>query len=136
MAEHKYAEILRAIADGKQFQYKGTGLYSADWFDYDREELLKDIAEYSPHDEIRIKPEFVLINGIEVPKPLTKLPADGEYVFFPDFCPEATNDCVQAIEVGYFTGLIEELLRFGLLHDSHEKAAAHAKALISFTEQK
>lgn len=52
--EHPYAEILRAIADGEDIQWK-RGSY---WIDQDKEEALIEIArkEFDPS-VYRVKPQ-------------------------------------------------------------------------------
>ena len=133
MTEHKYAAILRAIADGKEIQRKFD---SGSWVALSPERAMEEISSraFSPL-SYRIKPETITINGNEVPKPLTKMPPTDETVFFPDFGPDADKHWVNGIDVGTHVKLLSELLQLGLLHDSHEKAAGHARALVSFTEQ-
>ncbi len=61
---HPDATLLRAIADGKQMQTEGL---TAPWADASGDEALTALAEGQP---CRIKPDFVIINRAECPKPL------------------------------------------------------------------
>jgi hypothetical protein len=56
MMEHKHAEVLRAIADGKQVQYSYIP-EPLDWLDYYPNECATSPIEYTPHVLWRIKPE-------------------------------------------------------------------------------
>ena len=60
---HKDADLLRAIADGKQMQVEGL---TSPWTDARADEALWAIAQ---GDSCRIKPEFIVINGVECQKP-------------------------------------------------------------------
>ncbi len=63
---HKDAALLRAIADGKQMQGEG---YGTKWMDIPAHDALRLLSHAKP---CRIKPEFIVINGVECPKPNTK----------------------------------------------------------------
>lgn len=129
---HPHAEILRAIADGEEIQFRSAGT----WCDQSLETTLQEIADedYLP-ECYRVKPNVLMINGHEVPEPLKELPAEGELVYFPSFGPEASHGCVAIITVGYYPAPLPILLQQGLLHATQEAAAAHAAALVSFTKR-
>lgn len=63
---HSDADKLRAIADGKQMQVEGL---TSPWTDARADEALWAIAQGYP---CRIKPETVMVNGVECHKPNTK----------------------------------------------------------------
>lgn len=63
---HPDADKLRAIADGKQMQGEG---YGTKWMDIPAQIALRLLSHAKP---CRIKPEFIVINGVECPKPNTK----------------------------------------------------------------
>lgn len=73
---HPQADLLRAIADGKQMQELDfTGInHPGNWCDCDADRALnrisRDVEQY-----VRIKPETVTINGIECPAPMRVAPA-------------------------------------------------------------
>lgn len=126
MKQHPYAEILRAIADGKEIEWLGCDEV---WSSQDADEALSEIADtvFAP-ESYRVKPETISINGIEVPKPLAEL--QEETLFWPSFTGNADGNWVEE-ELGYKPQLLENLLKAGLLHSTYEAAAIHAKALIS-----
>lgn len=79
---HPNADMLRAIADGKQMQGRLTA-DDCDWFDIYPDQAIGAIAsDYSMN--VRIKPETVLINGIECPAPMRVAPALKTTYFKPD----------------------------------------------------
>lgn len=67
------ADLLRAIADGKQMQGR-LPEDGCDWFDIYPDQAIGAIAGGYATD-VRIKPETVLINGIECPAPMRVAPA-------------------------------------------------------------
>ena len=68
---HRDASLLRAIADGKQMQTEGL---TAPWADASGDEALTALAEGQP---CRIKPDFVIVNGVECPKPLDEFSTES-----------------------------------------------------------
>ena len=130
---HPYAEILRAIADGEEIQFRSAGT----WCDQSLETTLQEIADEDyPPECYRVKPNVVMINGHEVPEPLKELPLeDGAMVYWPWF-GIGSNILVSSLDVGLSPCLLlEKLLALGLLHATEEAAAAHAAALVSFTKR-
>lgn len=132
MTEHRYAQILRAIADGKSVQFN---VYPDKWQDLTESLAFLYIAQedYTP-ERFRVRPETININGHEVPKPLDVMPEEGTEVSWPSFAPGDTG-MSEGAEVGYYPEVLSELLRKGLLHLTQEAAEAHAKALVSFTQK-
>lgn len=131
MPEHKYAAILRAIADGKVVQWfqPGPGI----WVDQAQDLTLKEIAHGNYNvDSYRVKPEPININGVEVPKPeADRLPYDATY-YYPSL--SAYGELSRASR--WLDGEDDRtLLSRGLVHLTREAAETHAKALLSFTEQ-
>ena len=126
MKQHPYAEILRAIADGKEIEWLGCDEV---WSSQGADETLSEIVDtiFAP-ERYRVKPETTNINGIEVPKPLAEL--QEETLFWPSFTDNADENWVEE-ELRYRSQLLEALLKAGLLHSTYEAAAIHAKALIS-----
>lgn len=66
---HPQAELLRAIADGKQMQRHSND----EWLNCTAEAALNRLALGM---SLRIKPDTITVNGVEVPKPLGH-PFDG-----------------------------------------------------------
>ena len=59
---HKYADLLRAVADGKQIQVDtGTG-----FVDVTHKDALLAMVD---DDVCRVKPDMIIINGVECPAP-------------------------------------------------------------------
>lgn len=71
---HPSADLLIAIAQGKQMQIYGTK--GAPWADARPDEALYAIYHNAP---CRIKPDFVVVNGVECPRP-EKETGDGKWV--------------------------------------------------------
>ena len=61
---HPRADLLIAIAQGKQMQGACLG---PPWIDIDARDALSAVAQGLP---CRIKPETVMVNGVECPKPV------------------------------------------------------------------
>ena len=125
---HKYAEILRAIADGvpaTEFEF----LYSNNkWVRINDDNLLFNLIKSL--DKIRRKPRTININGFLVPEPLRDgLEIGGVYFLADCICNE--------IEEYRWSGSDIALLWLpsGLLHSTKEAAELHAKALLSFTRK-
>jgi len=128
---HPYAEILRAIADGKEVQWKrpmDVGGWAYQSWDDTLEEILNE--SWSP-ECYRVKPDVVVINDIEVPAPLRELPAEGTEVFWADLTGIVGANRIGAVASSF----LDRILQRGLLHLTQEAAEAHAEALISFTKQ-
>lgn len=123
-----YAHVLHAIADGKVIQrYFGNEVV---WPTVSSTRLLELIAAGEAGDpaEYRVKPDTIMVNGIEVPEPQRVAPADDKRYWITD---------VTAIEPDEFelcwAGTECEMtwLQRGLVHLSKENAIAHAKAMVA-----
>lgn len=106
---HKYAEILRAMADGQEeFQ-----LYSPQhgWSDINADQALYSIRAGS---ELRLKPDTIKIGTYDVPKPVT-------------------NPCHSQWRVALSIVATQDRMITGMEHATQEAAWTHAKALASLT---
>lgn len=122
MTEQKLKEIKMAWASGEVVQYRMLGGHWTDW-EYDNE-------LYIGQHEWRIKPKTININGHNVPKPLRELKRGQKY-----HVVDMTHmDLVPQL---FWKDHDMELLWLerGLCHATKEAAIAHARALLSFTEQ-
>ena len=130
MPEHKYAAILRAIADGKTVQFRDNENV---WYEPSPASLLGTLSAgvYQP-DRFRIKPETISINGVKVPKPETTAPAKGTDYYLPKFTDDPSLHCRLP---WHGDAMDRTVLSRGLVHLTKEAAEIHAKALLSFTEQ-
>ena len=82
--------------------------------------------------EYRRKPKTININGFEVPEPMRESPEIGTTYYYVDFSLKNHVDDFMW-DGGDFD---MALLKSGALHLTQEAAEIHAKALLSFTEQK
>lgn len=121
MTQHPYADILRAIADGHGIQFKPEE--SETWIDRSAANVLRmvQLQTDSPL-QFRIKPSTVLINGKDVPAPLSVPPACGTMVWEPTICANGEH----------WQGLVHQfhLLNSGKLFASSEDCRTHAQALL------
>ena len=97
--------------DGRLYDQKNTvigSLYLGDW---------------------KLSPETIEINGIKVPKGETVVPDRGDTLVTP-----VIHDHIYYYKIDWNDSqLHHDLLSKGLLHLTKEDAIAHAKALLSFT---
>jgi len=127
---HPYAEILRAIADGKKIEYKN---YTDEWCEVDNATALGMIS-VAVYTEFRIKPEVILINGIEVPKPCSNALAPETIYYIPYL--EAKQVDYRWTSISWDNDSYDlHMLKLGLVHLTKEAAIKHAEALLSFTQQ-
>jgi hypothetical protein len=70
---HKHADILRAIADGKKIQLRHTPSALTEWQDCPPDRFFWAVNHYKDKEgcEYRIAPETIVVNGVEVPLPLS-----------------------------------------------------------------
>jgi hypothetical protein len=114
-------KVLRDVVDIDIIVFKGT-----DGKLYNEEE--------APITELylegwELSPEVIEINGIEVPKGETVVPASGSRLFLPVIHDPTYFQCID----WNGSSLHHDFLSKGLLHLTKEDAIAHAKALLSFT---
>lgn len=118
-------ELLRALADGKQIQWRADG--PEEWADCDAVAALAYIgAGRAPN--LRVKPEFVRFE-CKVPRPLDSAPPTGTAYFIPDLDRES---CV-ARQVWTGTAADRRALERGLVHLISADAYQHADALLMGT---
>lgn len=124
MKEHKHAEVLRALADGvplSEFEVKNTSNAVAKW-----EPLIGRITKliYSPeYWQIRRKPQYIMVNGFKVPKPL-----DGAEKIERAYTPALMDN--QMSVCWYEPPNIATAVSRGIAHATKEAAIAHAKAML------
>lgn len=135
--EHKYAQVLRWIADGEDVQARLPGSeisgefeslignfnswnYSDDW----KQCLLS--GDFGGHEwEFRLKPRTITVNGREIVAGETRQPPEDHY-YLAD--PGAYEYWVQYRWTDHSCNL--EHLSRGLVHLTKENAIAHAKAML------
>ena len=81
---HPYAEILHAIADGKQiqFQYTPVDVWVAATYSTALSEITRSVY---PANRFRIKPDTTTIGGKELNAPLRVAPEQRTRYYIPDF---------------------------------------------------
>ena len=112
--KHPYADILIAIAEGKEIQWNKS---QGGWDTQSAEDTLHEIihGEYSP-ERYRIKPDTILINGVECDAPVVsghhfiKIERDDERGFAVVFAASAARDAAYAALIKPFAAAIGEAL--------------------------
>lgn len=128
----EYAEILHAIADGKEIEVitgfrRGTPIYET----FENDDVLRGISNKSVEAQhLRVKIPVVLINGIAVPEPERTAPARNTIYYFP--APWNEDACSSTLWDNH--PVDKRALALGLVHLTQESAAIHGKALASFTQ--
>ena len=120
MDEHKWAEVLRGIADGRVAQWRGTEHNV--WVDMD--EFANPICH--PEKEWRLKHNTININGYEVPKPEQRPPKNGQTYYTWDVDHLCTS-------IWFGDKKDQSRLAKGLVHLSEDAAKTHRTAALSFT---
>lgn len=78
--EHKYAQVLRWIADGEQVQWQSS---NGQWLDESAEGVLQEIlSDKFIVDRYRIKPKTIMIGDVECEAPLMSPEIDKELWVF------------------------------------------------------
>ncbi len=125
--KHPLAEILEAIARGEAVECRRSPRHI--WFEPGCPFGM--ILQFPTPDLWRIKPRTININGHEVPEPLREAPAKCAQLWVPSL----NTSCPCAVIIWTGQSMHVDLLEAGLVHLTREAAEAHARALLSFTEQ-
>ena len=125
---HPQADLLRAIADGKQMQeldFPGIN-HPGNWCDCDADRALNRISR-GVEQYVRIKPGTVTINGIECNQPMQEAPMFNFDYWVPDL---ADN---KFCHLDRWTDRMLDSLRLenGLCFATAEDAAAAVRAMIA-----
>ena len=126
---HPYSHILKAVAEGKTVQVLEANVdpdLPSVWIDITADDALADISEetYTP-EEMRVKPDTVIINGHEVLAPLREAPACGTG-YYP---VSRSKTPLKYIWDGSATDY--NFLDLGIVFLSKEDAAAYVKAVFN-----
>lgn len=124
--EHPYADILRAIADGKSIQVRYE---DGEWLDASGDDGIYYVLNMR---KLRIKPSTIRIGDCDVPEPVRHKLDYGVRYFVTD--PADEELACQSFWGDDETDLM--WLERGFIHLNKESAIIHAKALISLTEEK
>ena len=125
---HPHADLLRAIADGKQMQQDRTYTDSTEpkWTDCSSVRALYLIS-CEESDLVRIKPDTVTINGIECNAPMRVEPEMGSWYY----TPTPTNEAKFTLWAWLNDASGQRLFAEGLCFATAEDAAAAARAMIA-----
>ena len=127
--EHRHAVILRAIADGEQIQITSPHV-TGQWSDIGPNCVLENMSSLRKDVLYRIKPQTILINGMEVPEPIKVKPKKGDVVFVVHLA-----DAIQATKWTWADDAIDNrAFKRGLCHSTRQAAFIHCQALLSFTQ--
>lgn len=123
--EHKYAQVLRWIADGEEIQWYGWG---GQWHPIEHKEIMKALSgeDAAPPEHFQIKPRTITVNGREIVEPERKALEDDQAYWVPSIAREELQS--QANWAGDAFDL--RCLERGLVHLTKENAIAHAKAML------
>lgn len=124
MAEHKYAQVLRWIADCERIQ---CNYHINGWCDESYSDALgKVVAGTVDPERFRLAPRTIIVNGVEVPAPEKEAPEYGADYFIPmTTCPMGYAKMVWTGDVDNVYALQEDLLYL-----NKEDAIARAKAML------
>ena len=106
--EHPQAALLRAIADGKQMQQQSQE--NEQWFDVKANQAMYAISQVW---KVRIKPDTLLINGMEVPK------------------PSCNAMSLHSVTIGMATSRTNTTWNSTHFHDTYEAARRHFDVLVA-----
>ena len=126
---HPYSTILKAVAEGKTIQALEANVdpdLPSVWTDIAAEEALAAALEetYAPED-LRVKPDTVIINGHEVLAPLREAPACGTEYYHVSRSKSFTKYVWRNSVMDY------NFLDMGVVFLSKEDAAAYVKAMFN-----
>lgn len=127
--KHPYAEILIALAGGKEIEYL-IPYTDFMWRTRTQLQVFQLIVDNVNPQFLRVKPETITINGITIVASETKPLKFGQIYY-------VTN--LTGATITYMTwsdSLVErEWLNDGIIHLTHENAIEHRNALLSFTQK-
>ena len=126
---HPYSIILKAVAEGKTIQVLEANVdpdIPGVWTDITAEEALASVSAetYTPED-MRVKPDTVIINGHAVLSPVREAPACGTEYYHASRSKTALKYLWAGSAMDY------NFLDMGVVFLSKEDAAAYVKALFN-----
>ncbi|GEM_PF-4806120 len=126
ITEHQ-ANMLRAVLDGKKLEVVEKKTAHGSRFEIKTLDNFMLFISSPDWYEVRIKPDVIVVNGIEVPAPEKEAPAIGEryYVASP------THDDAYRWATWCDDEQDRRYLRLDVLHKSRDAAAAHGKAMLA-----
>jgi hypothetical protein len=126
MKPHPHAEVLRAIADGvplSEFEASPTN----GWGDAsDLYHRIGDMVRFPEKWQIRRKPQYIMVNGFKVPKPLDVMPKRDDDYYGPCFDNREFYESYSWAS----DSVDDRLFARKVIHATKEAAIAHAKAML------
>jgi hypothetical protein len=120
--KHRNCEYILAFALGKGVQYR---MSSGEWAD------ILSLRDLDYRSEYRLKPKTQIINGIEVPGPMTVWPKRGASCFYPDITVEKFYGWFDWQDHEYSSHeYSRRLFDRGLIFENEEDAITVAKAML------
>lgn len=118
-------ELLRALADGKQIQWRVDG--PEEWGDCDAEAALHWIST-GRETNLRVKPDYIQFE-CRVPRPESAAPGDGTVYYVPDL---SRDSCVSRDT--WDGGVLDlRVMERGLVHLTYQAAYRHAHEMLKGT---
>ena len=128
MTKHKHADLMLLYAQDALETDKPWTRW--EMLVHDKWAVLTSNPTWHEALEYRRKPQTILVNGIEVPKPETRAPKYDTLYWVPDLKSKSFFDC--------FTWCNDDVdfrhLERRIVHLNNEAAAAHGKALTKYRE--
>lgn len=124
----QYKHIFDALVNGEQIEH----FHNGHWTQPSPKTALVLMSAGESHENFRIKPKTININGHEVPEPVrAPLEVGQEY-----YLAIPTDPSSKLFMHYRWEGCIvdEKWLSRGLIHLTREAAETHTKALLSFTQ--
>lgn len=127
-------EVWKWLAEGNKcnwaYDSKNTciiGFKEGVIFDFSKNEIASylEVAEYKKWTKYK-EPEYIIVNGFQVPKPLTSL-TDLEIIYTPGLVQSDYYDTWRCI-----AGFAITALDRNIAHSTKEAAITHAKALLGY----
>lgn len=123
--KHPYAEILIAIAEGKEIEHKHL---CGNWVTIHCDNILKQLETIEPS-QLRVKQEIIIINGITITTPEREPLKLGQTYYVPNLCGSTDE---WEWNNNYYDNL---WLKSGIIHLTKEDAFTHQNMLLSFTQK-
>ena len=127
---HPHAEVLRAIADGVPLsEFEITWAHKKVW-----EPIGEQLYTFMNDEtsEVRRVPQYIMVNGFKLPKPLSVAPKKGDLYFIVALLNDSLYDTFiwDGVEREY------NWLKRGIIYTTEEAAIAHAKAMLGIDPEK
>lgn len=130
MSGHPHADLMAKAAEIAKTDQYWQRHFEEKFHSTDKWNQMSDVF-FQTHREYRLKPNFIDINGHQVPEPVRESLEIGAWFFMPSV------DCIEmASKVKWREDEhCDFYLRSGVVHTTEDAAIRHAVALLSFTQK-